>query len=65
MSETGDNQKKPNSNFRKLQKERIEQDDSRQKLSADEAEYLNKLESIADKLKAWRKRAKPLATDMA
>ena len=51
MSEWLDNQKKPNSNFRKLLKERIEKANPRSKLSATETKRLAKLEVIADKLK--------------
>ena len=51
MSEWLDNQKKPNSNFRKLLQERIEKASPRRKLSAEETKRLNKLEAIAEKLK--------------
>ena len=51
MSEWLDNQKKQSSNFRKLLQERIEKANPRRKLSAEEIKRLNKLESIADKLK--------------
>jgi hypothetical protein len=51
VSEWYDNQKKPNSNFRKLLKERIEKANLRRKLSAEETKRLAKLEAIAEKLK--------------
>ena len=51
MSEWYDNQKKPNSNFRKLLQERIEKANPRRKLTTDETKRLMKLEGIADKLK--------------
>ena len=51
MSEWYDNQKKSNSNFRKLLQEQIEKANPRCNLSAEETKRLNKLESIADKLK--------------
>ena len=51
MSEWYDNQKKPKSNFRKLLKERIDKANPRHKLSAKETKRLNKLETIAEKLK--------------
>ena len=51
MSEWLDNQKKQSSNFRKLLQQRIEKANPRRKLSAEETKRLNKLESIADKLK--------------
>ena len=51
MSEWYDNQKKPNSNFHKLLKERIEKANPRPKLSAEETKRLAKLEAIAEKLK--------------
>ena len=51
MSEWLDSQKKPSSNFRKLLKERIEKSNPRRKLSTEEAKRLDKLETIADKLK--------------
>ena len=50
MSEWYDNQKKPNSNFRKLLQEQIEKANPRCNLSAEETKRLNKLETIADKL---------------
>ena len=65
MSEWYDNQKKPSSNFRKLLQERIEKANPRRKLTAEEDKRLAKLEAIADKLKAWRKRAKPSASNLA
>ena len=51
MSEWLYNQNKPNSNFRKLLKEKIEKANPRRKLSAEETKRLNKLKVIADKLK--------------
>ena len=51
MSEWYDNQKKPNSNFRKLLQERIDKENPRRKLTTEEAKRLAKLEALADKLK--------------
>ena len=51
MSEWYDNQKKPNSNFRKLLQEHFEKTNPRRELTADEAKRLAKLEAIADKLR--------------
>ena len=51
MSEWFDNQKKPNSDFRKFLEERINKANSRRKLTAEESKHLAKLEAIADKLK--------------
>ena len=51
MSEWYDNQKKPNSNFRKLLKERIEKSNPRRKLSTEETKRLARLEVITEKLK--------------
>ena len=51
MSEWLYNQNKPNSNFRKLLKEKIEKANPRRKLSAEETKRLNKLVGIANKLK--------------
>ena len=51
MSEWYDNRKKPNSNFRKLLRERIEKANPRRKLTTEEAKRLTKLEALADKLK--------------
>ena len=51
MSEWYDNQKKPNSNFRKLLQERIDKENPRRKLTAEEAKRLAKLEALAYKLK--------------
>lgn len=51
MNEWYDNQNKPNSNFRKLLKEKIEKANSRCKLSAEETKRFNKLEGIANKIK--------------
>lgn len=51
MSEWLDNKKESCSNFRKLLHERIKKVNPRRNLTADETKRLNKLESIADKLK--------------
>ena len=51
MSEWLDNQKKQSSHFRKLLQERIEKANPRRELTAEETKRLNKLESIADKIK--------------
>ena len=51
MNEWLDSQKKTNSDFRKLLKERIEKANPRRELTAEEAKRLNKLESVADKLR--------------
>ena len=51
MSEWYDSQKKTNGDFRKLLKERIEKDNPRRELNADETIRLAILEVIADKLK--------------
>ena len=51
MSEWYDSQKKPSGNFRKLLQEQLEKSNPRCKLTAEEANRLNKLETIADKLK--------------
>ena len=51
MSEWFGNQKLPSGNFRKLPQERIEQDNSRHKLTTEEDKRLKKLEAIAEKLK--------------
>ena len=51
MTEWYDRQKKPSSSFRKLLQERIEKGNPRRNLTAEEAKRLNKLETIADKLK--------------
>ena len=51
MSEWLDNQKVPNSNFRKLLQERNEKANPRRKLTVEEPKRLAKLEAIADKLK--------------
>ena len=51
MNEWLDSQKKTNSDFRKLLKERIEKANPRRKLTTEENNRLRKLESIADKLK--------------
>ena len=51
MSEWFDSQKKTNSDFRKLLKERVEKANPRRELNAEETHRLRKLEAIADKLK--------------
>ena len=51
MSEWLDNQKKQNSNFRKLLQERFENANPRRNLTADETKRLARLSGIADKLK--------------
>jgi len=51
MSEWFDSQKKTNSGFRKLLKERIEKANPRRELTNEETKRLRKLEGIADKLK--------------
>ena len=51
MSEWLDNQKKPNSNFHKLLKERIEKANPRRELTIEETKRLRNLEGIADKLR--------------
>ena len=51
MSEWHDSQKQSTANFRKLLQERIEKENPRRKLTAEEAKRLAKLEAIADKLK--------------
>ena len=51
MSEWHDSQKQSAVNFRKLLQERIEKENPRRKLTAEEAKRLAKLETIADKLK--------------
>ena len=51
MSEWLDSQKKQSSNIQKLLQERIEKANPRRRLTAEETKRLNKLESIADKLK--------------
>lgn len=51
MSEWLDSQKKINSDFKKLLKERIEKANPRRKLTTEETKRLNKLEAIARKLK--------------
>ena len=51
MSEWYYNQKKPNSNFRKLLQEKVDKENPRRKLTAEEAKRLAKLEALADKLK--------------
>ena len=51
MSEWYDNQKKPNSNFRQLLQEQIENANPRRELTAEESKRFRKLKGIADKLK--------------
>ena len=51
MSEWYDNQKKPNSNSRKSLLERIDKDNPRNTLTAEEERRLSKLEAIVSKLK--------------
>ncbi|MDB9800611.1 hypothetical protein OAB99_00530 [bacterium] len=51
MNEWYDNQKKPNTNFRKLLQERIDKENPRRELTAEEAKRLAKLEALADNLK--------------
>ena len=51
MSEWYDSQQKPNSNFRELLQERIENANPRRELTAEETKRLSKLEEITDKLK--------------
>ena len=51
MAEWYNNQKKPNSNFRKLLQERTEKSNPRLKLLAEESKRLSKLQVIACKLK--------------
>jgi len=51
LSEFFASQRKTSSSFRKLPQERIEEANSRRELTDEEGKRLNKLESIADKLK--------------
>ena len=51
MSEWLDNQKQSSCNFRQLLQERIEKANRRRQLTAEETKRLNKLETMADKLK--------------
>ena len=51
MSEWNENKKKTRINFRQLLQEQIEKANLRRELNADEAKRLNKLETIAEKLK--------------
>ena len=51
MSEWYDRQNKRSSNLRKLIQERIDKANPRRELTAEESKRLNKLETIADKLK--------------
>lgn len=60
MNEWFDNQKKPNTCFRRLLKERIEEANPRCELTAEDTKRISKLEGIADKLK----RAKLSATNV-
>ncbi|MDA9287567.1 hypothetical protein N9P72_01610 [Amylibacter sp.] len=51
MSDWYNSQKKPSGNFRKLLQERIEKDNPRRALTAEEQKRLSKLEAIAHRLK--------------
>ncbi|EJW21893.1 hypothetical protein IMCC14465_02870 [alpha proteobacterium IMCC14465] len=51
MSEWFDNQRKPNSNFRRLLNERIDKANPRRKLTSEEEKRHSKLQAIADKLR--------------
>ena len=51
MSEWYDSQKKPSSNFRKFLQERINKENPRRTLTADEKRRLTKLEAVAEKLR--------------
>jgi len=51
LSEWLDSQKKINSDFQKLLKERLDKANSRRELNAEETNRLRKLEALADKLK--------------
>ena len=51
MSEWHESKRKPNSNFRKLLQERIEQANPRLTFNIEEQRRLSKLEVIADKLR--------------
>ena len=51
MNEWLDSQKKINSDFQNLLKERLEKANPRRKLTTEETKRLNKLEGIADKLR--------------
>ena len=50
MSEWCDNQKQPSSNFLKLLQERLDKDNPRHKLTAEEAKRLAKLEGMVERL---------------
>ena len=64
MSEWYHNQRKPNIDFRKLLQKRLDKANPHRKLSAEEQQKLEKLNSIVKKTDAWRKRAKPSATNL-
>lgn len=51
MSEWYDSQKKPNSNFQKLLKERLDKANPRRTLTVEEQKRLAKLEEIVERLK--------------
>ena len=51
MSEWYDSQKKPIGNFRQSLQERIEKENPRRHLTAEETKRLARLETLADKLK--------------
>ena len=51
MSEWYDSQKKPSGNFCKLLQEQLEKSNPRRTLTSEEHRRLNKLQTIADKLK--------------
>ena len=51
MNEWYDNRNKPNSNFRKLLQERIDEANPRRTLATEETKRLAKLETLAEKLK--------------
>jgi hypothetical protein len=51
LSEWYDSQKKPNGNFRKSLRERLDKTNPRRKLAKDETTKLTKLEGIVEKLR--------------
>ena len=65
MSEWFDNQKKPNSDVRKLLQERIDKANPRRKLTSEETNRLRKLKVIAEKLKRGENVKKPSVTNVA
>ena len=65
MSEWYASQKRSCKNLRKFLQEHIEKSNPCGKLTAEEQKRLTKLETIADKQKAWRKRAKSSSRNMA